>query len=44
MKRLGFALTSLYKADLIDRPKRGTTILTKLGTDINANNKNRPIY
>jgi hypothetical protein len=39
MNRISFALTSLYKAHLIDHPKRGTTILTKLGTDINANNK-----
>jgi restriction endonuclease Mrr len=39
MNRLSFALTSLYKAHLIDRPKRGTTVLTKLGANIDTSDK-----
>lgn len=37
--RMSFALTSLYKAHLIDRPKRGTTVLTKLGANIDTSDK-----
>lgn len=37
--RISFALTSLYKARLIDRPQRGTTVLTKLGTNIDTSDK-----
>ena len=36
---MSFALTSLYKAHLIDRPKRGTTVLTKLGANIDTSDK-----
>lgn len=39
MNRLSFAITSLRKAQLIDHPKRGTTVLTKLGQDINPDNE-----
>ncbi|WP_179230703.1 winged helix-turn-helix domain-containing protein, partial [Limosilactobacillus reuteri] len=39
MNRLSFAITSLKKAELIDHPKRGTTVLTKLGQEINPDNE-----
>ena len=39
MNRLSFAITSLKKAQLIDHPKRGTTVLTKLGKDIDSGNE-----
>lgn len=39
MKRLSFALTSLYKAGLIDHPKRGITVLSKAGQSINPNDE-----
>ena len=39
MNRLRFALTSLYKAGLIDHPKRGITVLSKAGQSINPNDE-----
>lgn len=39
MNRLGFALTSLYKARLIDHPKRGITVLSKLGEGVDPSDK-----
>ena len=39
MNRLSFALTSLYKAGLIDHPKRGITVLSKAGQSINPNDE-----
>lgn len=39
MNRLSFAITSLKKAELIDHPKRRTTVLTKLGQEINPDNE-----
>lgn len=39
MNRVGFALTSLYKAQLINHPKRGITVLTKLGYNVDVKNK-----
>lgn len=38
MNRLSFALTSLYKARLIDRPQRGISELTELGKTVNTSN------
>lgn len=38
MRRLSFALTSLYKAGLVFRPKRGNYELTEQGKNINTNN------
>ncbi|MCH3989645.1 MAG: winged helix-turn-helix domain-containing protein [Lactobacillus sp.] len=39
MNRLSFALTSLYKAGIIDHPKWGVTILTKFGTGIDTSDE-----
>lgn len=39
MNRVSFALTSLYKARLIAHPKRGITILTDLGNNIDSDDK-----
>lgn len=38
MRRLSFALTSLYKAGLVFRPKRGNYELTEQGKNIDVNN------